>query len=417
MQRRTFDLLRRPDFRRLYLAVAISELGDAFHYIALMWFALIQGGPLGVMAVRLADSVPALVFGFHGGVAADRWNRKRMMIAADLARGAILMPVAAAGLTGTLPLWGLVVAAFLLQTATAYFTPAYSSLLPALVDRTNAQEANSLVGATTNALSIGGWAAAAGLLALVPISTFFALNAASFFLSAAFIGTIRRSSSAAPVHAEPPRLREAFAALRPMPTLAVSVVVLGLAMTLSAGVWITGVPELVRTKLQRDAGGFSLVMVGYAVGSITAGGVLARYPVRNKARASLLAWILYLPAYGLFAVTTSLQVAIAGALVAGLSQGAVSILLTSAAQEQVANQVLGRVMGVIAFVDRGAHATGLLLISPLFALFAPPSIFAAAAVAIPLLGVTGAVVAQRLEHRARLETQRDVSQSPPRLGG
>src|SRR5689334_3680609 len=67
-----FDLLRRPHFRRLYLAVVASELGDAFQYIALMWAALIAGGPLGVIAVRLADSIPALVFGFHGGVVADR---------------------------------------------------------------------------------------------------------------------------------------------------------------------------------------------------------------------------------------------------------------------------------------------------------------------------------------------------------
>lgn len=65
-------LLHRRDFRRTYLAVSASELGNAFHYIALMWFALEAGGPLGVIAVRLADSVPALVFGLHGGLAADR---------------------------------------------------------------------------------------------------------------------------------------------------------------------------------------------------------------------------------------------------------------------------------------------------------------------------------------------------------
>src|SRR5205823_469324 len=69
-------LLRRPDFRRAYGAVAVSELGDAFQYIALMWFALVAAGPLGVIAVRLADSVPAIVFGLHGGVVADRWDRR-----------------------------------------------------------------------------------------------------------------------------------------------------------------------------------------------------------------------------------------------------------------------------------------------------------------------------------------------------
>jgi hypothetical protein len=101
---RPLALLRRRDFRRAYGAIAISELGDAFQYVALMWFALVAAGPLGVIAVRLADSVPALLFGFHGGMVADRLDRRRTMIGADLVRGAVLVPVAVAGLTGHLPL-------------------------------------------------------------------------------------------------------------------------------------------------------------------------------------------------------------------------------------------------------------------------------------------------------------------------
>ena len=69
-------LLRRHDFRNLFLAISASELGDSLHYIALMWVALQTGGPLGVIAVRLADSVPALLFGLHGGLAADRRDRR-----------------------------------------------------------------------------------------------------------------------------------------------------------------------------------------------------------------------------------------------------------------------------------------------------------------------------------------------------
>src|SRR5439155_6717279 len=185
-------------------------------YIALMWFALVAGGPLGVLAVRLADSVPALLFGFHGGLAADRWNRKRMLVGADLVRAAVLVPVAAAGLAGALPLWGLVAAAFVLESASSYFQPAYGALLPAVVGRRNVQAANGLVRATANAVSIGGWAVAAGLVAVLPISAFFALNAASFAVSAALISRIRRSTAVSTAD-EPPRIREGFAALRPLP--------------------------------------------------------------------------------------------------------------------------------------------------------------------------------------------------------
>jgi len=384
-------LLRRHDFRSLYLAVAASEIGDALHYIALMWFAFDAGGPLGVVAVRLADSVPALVFGLHGGLAADRWDRRRMMIGADLARAAVLVPVGVAGLVGHLPLAGLVVAAFLLETATSYFAPAYGALLPAIVERTNVQQANALVQGTAQALSVGGWALAAALVAVLPISTFFAVNAASFVISAAFIARLRVRRARA-THVEPPRLHEGFAALRPRPSLAVGVVVLGVAVTVSSGTWIGGVPTLVRDALHHGAGGFSFVMVGYALGSIVSGVLLARVPVRRKAPASQLAWTLYLPGYGLMALAGSLWVAVAGAFAAALGQSSAVVLLNSAAQEEVPDSLLGRVVGLISLTHRGAHATGLLLVSPLFAFVAPRAVFVGAALALPVVGLVGAAL-------------------------
>jgi predicted MFS family arabinose efflux permease len=183
--------------------------------------------------------------------------------------------------------------------------------------------------------------------------------------------------------------------LRPRPVLAASVVVLGVAVTLSSGTWIVGVPELVRSTLGRGAGAFSLVAAAYAVGSICAGAALTRWPVRRKARASMLAWLLYLPAYSLFAVAGTLEVALAAGFVAGVGQGSSWVLINSAAQEEVPDNLLGRVTGLVALVHRGAHATGLLFVSPLFALTAPAGIFAAAAVAIPLAGLAGLALSVR----------------------
>ena len=261
-------LLRRHDFRNLFLAISASELGDSLHYIALMWVALQTGGPLGVIAVRLADSVPALLFGLHGGLAADRRDRRSVMVAADLARGVTLVPIAIAGLSGHLPLWGLVVAAFLLEAATSYFEPAYGALVPSLVDRANVQQANALVQASAQAISIGGWALAAGLLAVLPISAFFAINAGSFFVSALMIRRVRparRHGAAAGGGGHPRAVSRHYGR---GPSLAVGLVVLGLGVTISAGTWIGGVPTLIRDHLHRGAGGFSVVMVGYALGAI-----------------------------------------------------------------------------------------------------------------------------------------------------
>jgi MFS transporter, DHA3 family, macrolide efflux protein len=394
------QLLRRPDFRRLYLAVAASELGDSLHYIALMWFALDAGGPLGVIAVRLADSIPAIVFGLHGGVAADRWSRKRLMVSADLVRGVVLVPVAVAGIAGSLPLWGLVIAAFLLETATSYFAPAYGATIPTLVDRDNVQQANALVEASVQALSIGGWAVAAALLAFIPVSVFFAVNAVTFFVSATLIAGLRHGREH-DEHAAPPRLREGFDALRPLPLLAAGVIALGVAVTITAGTWIGGVPTLIRDTLHHGAGAFSIVMAGYAFGSIVSGIVLSRMPIRRKARASLIAWAMYLPGYGLVALATSLPLAIAGAFFAALGQSTSVVLLNSAAQEEVPDHLLGRVLGLISFTHRGAHATGLILVSPLFAFVAARAVFGAAAVVVPLVGLVALFVATRRAGVAR----------------
>jgi MFS transporter, DHA3 family, macrolide efflux protein len=399
--RSAFELLRRPDFRRVYVAVSASELGDALQYIALMWFAFEAGGPLGVLAVRLADSVPALVFGLHGGLVADRWDRKRVLITTDLIRAGVLVPVAIAGLAGELPLWGLVVAAFLRTSATSYFDPAYGALLPALVDRQNVQQANGLVRATAEALSVGGWAVAAGLLAFLPVSLFFAVNAVTFLVSAAIlagVATNRRGTRDEGVGGLG-ELAAGFEAIRARPFLAAAVLALGLAVTIGAGTWIAGAPQLVSENLGRAAGGFSLLMTGYAVGAISAGVFLARRPVRRKALGSLVAWSFYLPAYLLIGFADSLGVAMAGAFVAALGESTAVVLLNSAAQEDVPDRVLGRVMGVISLVHRGAHATGLLLIAPLFAVVEPEYVFATAALTVPLVALSCATwaVASRRE--------------------
>ena len=106
-------------------------------------------------------------------------------------------------------------------------------------------------------------------------------------------------------------------------------------MTITTGCWIAGVPTLIRDSLHHGAGGFSVVMIGFAVGAIVVGAVLARVQVRHKARASMLAWLGYLPAYGLLALATSLPLAVAAAVCSGVGESLSYVLLNSAAQEEV----------------------------------------------------------------------------------
>jgi hypothetical protein len=300
----------------------------------------------------------------------------------------VLVPVALAGLTGHLQLWMLVVAAFVVVTATSYFDPAYGALLPTLVDRKNVQAANGLVRASAEACRVAGWAGAAGLLVFMPLSIFFLFNAASFFLSALLIGGVRARKTER-VATATPRIREGFAALRPRRALTTGVVVLGVAVTISSGTWMVGVPQLIRKTLDLGAGSFSLVAGAYAAGAVLSGAVLSRIRVRHKVRVGLLLWTGYAAGYALFAVAGALPPALVAGAIMGSIQASVLVLLYSAAQEEIPDALLGRVTGLISLVHRGAHATGLLLIGPLFAVLATRSVFIAAAIALPLVGLAG----------------------------
>ena len=204
-----------PDLRRAYLANAVSQLGNAFQFVALMWFAVEAAGPLGVIAVRLVDALPALLFGLHGGAVADRWDRRRTMIGTDLLRGVVLVPIAVAGIIGSVPLWALVATAFVLTTGASYFTPAFGALLPSIVGHAGLQRANGLVNATNAALQVGGWAMAAAMLGFVSAGTFFAINAASFVVSALLLVRVRPGAArGSSIPRSTSTLRDGFTGLR-----------------------------------------------------------------------------------------------------------------------------------------------------------------------------------------------------------
>ena len=127
-------------------------------------------------------------------------------------------------------------------------------------------------------------------------------------------------------------------------------------------------------------------MIGFAVGAIVVGAALARVPsVARRARACSPGRATC-PRTACSRWRRSLPLAVAAAVGTGAGESLSYVLLNSAAQEEVPDDVLGRVLGVISFVHRGSHATGLLLVAPLFAVAAPRPIFGAAAVATMAVG-------------------------------
>jgi MFS family permease len=394
------QLLAKPDFRRVYLAGACGQLGDAFQFVAVLWYAVLLGGPLGVIVARVATTLPALLFGLPGGLAADRWDRRRTLIAADLVRGVVLIPVAIAGLAGDLPLWGLVTAGFIVATASAYFTPALNAFVPGIVDRPNVQQANGLVTATNNVALLAGWAVAAALLTVVSVGSFFAINAGSYFVSAALIARTRPRPIAARPEPERRHLLAGASGMRVRPGLRAAVAMHALGVTVNTGVWTVGVAEVAHSELG-SASGLSLILTATAVGAIAAGAVLSKLRPPRKVLSSCLAWCLLLPGYLLLSLATDLPPAIAGTLLVGVGTGAAFVLLTAATQESVEDHLLGRAMGIVYLGSFGAKPVGLLLIAPLYAFLEPSVMFVAGGVAVFACALLAATLVDQATRRYR----------------
>lgn len=181
-------LVHNPAYRNLWLARAISQVGDTAGYVALMLFVreLTGGSGMAMALLAVAEGLPALLFGPLAGLAADRFRRTRVMIASDLASAALfcLLPFVT-----TAPQVYLV--AVLTRLAFTFFSPARSALVPDLVRQDELTAANALGQATFSATLIIGPLIGAGLVGLVGYDASFVMNAVSFLVSAVFVARIQ----------------------------------------------------------------------------------------------------------------------------------------------------------------------------------------------------------------------------------
>jgi dTMP kinase len=132
-------LLKNRNFRRLFFAQMVSSLGDWIGVLAIVVMAQRIGGPTGVGVVMIARVLPGFFVGPLAGVIADRWDRKRTMVVADISRAVIIF---------SLPLFPnlvyLLLASAALESLTLVWGPAKDASLPHLVPMHHLTHANSL---------------------------------------------------------------------------------------------------------------------------------------------------------------------------------------------------------------------------------------------------------------------------------
>jgi predicted MFS family arabinose efflux permease len=193
-----FDVLRVRDFRLATTADLLSSLGDWLLLVAAPYFVLrLTGSTLATGLTLAAETVPALVLGPVAGVFADRWDRRRTMLAIDVLRAATVALMLLVHHPGQV--W-LIYAALIGESGLGrFFGPARRALVPALVGRgAHLAAANSVAALVSGTVRLVGGPAGGALYALAGFGPVVALDVTSYLASALLITAIRHRPEPAP---------------------------------------------------------------------------------------------------------------------------------------------------------------------------------------------------------------------------
>jgi hypothetical protein len=181
-----FRPLRDRDFRLLWTGATASLLGDGAFLVALAWqvYAM-SGGPTGMSLVGIAMTVPTITFLLIGGVASDRFERRWLLVGADLLRAVALALLAGLTLGGQVELWHVVVLSALYGTGAAFHAPAFDALVPEILDGERLTQANALDQLMRPlALRLAGPAVGGVLVGVAGAGGVFVLDCATFLMAA-----------------------------------------------------------------------------------------------------------------------------------------------------------------------------------------------------------------------------------------
>lgn len=391
------------DLRLLLGGLLISATGSWAYNVGLLAFAFQSTHSLAwVGAAGLARFVPSLLLSTYGGVIAERTERVRLMVGSDLAAGLCQVALAVvAALDGPIGL-GLVFAG-LTAVANVVYQPAVAATIPAVVAEGELVAANALNGTIDNLVVVAGPAVGAALLLLGSPAVVFAVDAASFFVSAAIVSRIRTRS-------HPVDVTEAGAAgpLRQMAVGIRTIAALPAARTLVAfsvlvsfvygtdTVLFVGVSQ---RFLGTGAEGFGYLLAGLGVGGIAMAGAVDRLAGSRRLAPIILAGVAgYCLPTALLTVIRNPELAFALQVLRGGATLVVDVLAITALQRAVPSDQLARVFGVFFAFVLGAISLGTILTPPIasaFGLDAALLVMAIAPFALGLLGYPSLVAIDR----------------------
>ena len=374
---RILSPLRHRDFRLLWIGMTVSLFGDGMFIVALAWQAYeLKDAPSALSVVGVAMTIPHVVFLLIGGVVSDRFDRRRVMMAADGVRAAALLAMGLLSMAGTLRLWHMLVIAAVFGAGTAFFGPSFDAIVPDLVPADELPQANSLdqfmrpVGSRMLGPALGGWIIAA--FGGHPGGAF-VVDAATFGVSVLCVLSMRAHATEreddnhlSVIH----EIKEGFTFVRSRVWLWGTFLAATLAYLIFWGPSEVLLPFVVKHDLGGSAQDLGFILALGGVGAMLSAIVMGNKEVpRRFITFMYVVWTastLAVAGYGLANFTWQLMVA---CFVFNALEGAGTIVWATTKQRLVPNRLLGRVSSFDWFISTGLVPVSFALTGPVAAIF------------------------------------------------
>jgi MFS family permease len=382
--------LRHRDFRILWAGMTVSLLGDGIFLIAMAWEAYaLWNAPAALSILGIGMTLPTIAFLLPAGMLSDRVDRRLVMLWADFGRAVVIGVLAVLSLTGALTFWQLVVVVAIYGVGTAFFIPAFEAVVPDIVPSADLPAANSLDQFVRPlALRLAGPALGGVLIDVVGVGAAFALDAASFGISALALIFMRSSARG---HSEAGgsiggEIRAGFAYIRRHVWLWATFASAAVAYLLFMGPAEVLLPFVVKNELGGSAGDLGLVFAAGGLGSLGCAVLIGQRGLpRRDITFMYLVWTaatIAVAGYGLADAVWQLMLA---SLAFNALETAGTIVWATAKQRHVPPALLGRVSSLDWLIS-----IGLLPLS--FALTGPVSSAIGAQATLIGAGLIGGVI-------------------------
>jgi Transmembrane secretion effector len=395
-------VFRHREFRLLLCGQAASTIGDRIVFVALALYVTDLGSPSDVGIVLAANAVPLVGFLLIGGVWADRLPRHKVMVATDLIRCALHALLAALIFTGTVEIWHIALIEAGFGTAEAFFRPAYTGLVPQTVPEDELQPAKAAFGTVETIAEFTGPALATALVLGVGPGFAFAIDAATFLVSAAFLVRLRPRERG--IVAERTtvlsELREGWSEVRARAWVWVIILVFALALLTSFGPWMTLGPTVSIERYDTRAV-YGILAAAMGAGTIAGALIGFRWRPRFPMRTGMLLALPWPAALGCFALGLPVGVLVVIFVLAGAGIALFGIWWETALAERIPPHLLSRVtaydwMGSLALLP-----IGYVLAGPLGEAFGAVEVLAAGS-ALALVALVSALLVADVRRLARI---------------